>query len=205
VCCAGARSGHDGVSVVSQWLRLQPLYLSASVSQTPRAGTRAKDVDFLIVNCSLFCPTPSLCSSVAQVRRGCPFPRPHPPTFLATPVDGMNSPLACSCGAALRHASRRVLIQSWRHGLFGWAHLYRPCPPAAAGTPQCRPPPPLSPLAKPRHSFCMAPSAPPSLAEPPWQPGAGYFLRGDFAAALHWPEALHVAAGVRAAAFLWLL
>ena len=27
-------------------------------------GTKAKDVDILVINCSLFCPTPSLCSMV---------------------------------------------------------------------------------------------------------------------------------------------
>jgi len=31
-----------------------------------RTGIKAKDVDFLIVNCSLFCPTPSLAAIVAQ-------------------------------------------------------------------------------------------------------------------------------------------
>ena len=31
-----------------------------------RSGKKARDVDFLIVNCSLFCPTPSLCAIVAQ-------------------------------------------------------------------------------------------------------------------------------------------
>lgn len=31
-----------------------------------RTGVKAKDIDFLIVNCSLFCPTPSLCSIVAR-------------------------------------------------------------------------------------------------------------------------------------------
>ena len=29
-------------------------------------GTKARDVDFLVVNCSLFCPTPSLAASVAR-------------------------------------------------------------------------------------------------------------------------------------------
>lgn len=31
-----------------------------------RTRTRAADIDFLIVNCSMFCPTPSLCSSVCK-------------------------------------------------------------------------------------------------------------------------------------------
>lgn len=31
-----------------------------------KTKTRARDVDFLIVNCSMFVPTPSLCSSVAR-------------------------------------------------------------------------------------------------------------------------------------------
>ncbi len=31
-----------------------------------RSGKKPRDVDFLIVNCSLFCPTPSLCAIVAQ-------------------------------------------------------------------------------------------------------------------------------------------
>ena len=31
-----------------------------------RTGIKPRDVDFLIVNCSLFCPTPSLCAIVAQ-------------------------------------------------------------------------------------------------------------------------------------------
>jgi predicted naringenin-chalcone synthase len=30
-----------------------------------RTGIKARDVDFLIVNCSLFCPTPSLCAIIA--------------------------------------------------------------------------------------------------------------------------------------------
>jgi hypothetical protein len=31
-----------------------------------KTGTKPRDIDFLIVNCSLFCPTPSLCSSIAK-------------------------------------------------------------------------------------------------------------------------------------------
>jgi hypothetical protein len=31
-----------------------------------RTGLRPKDIDFLVINCSLFCPTPSLCSSVSK-------------------------------------------------------------------------------------------------------------------------------------------
>jgi hypothetical protein len=31
-----------------------------------RSGKKPRDVDFLVINCSLFCPTPSLCSIVAR-------------------------------------------------------------------------------------------------------------------------------------------